>query len=73
MIDWIKVSDTKPKHEQKVLIYKRTGHITIATFYEVDQFNRPNMFVGIGGAHYDITWVLYWMKMPNPPIEGGKQ
>jgi hypothetical protein len=65
--DWISVEDTLPDENQKVLVCKRTGHISIATYFPIDQFNREKMFVCIGGAYYDLTWIRYWMLLPTPP------
>lgn len=64
---WINVKDKLPTDNQKVIVFKRTGHITIATYYVKDQFDREKMFVGIGGAHYDLTWIKHWMELPKPP------
>jgi hypothetical protein len=64
---WISVEDTLPDENQKVLVCKRTGHISIATYFPIDQFNREKMFVCIGGAYYDLTWIRYWMLLPTPP------
>lgn len=65
--DWISVEDRLPDENQRVLACKRTGHITIATYYGIDQFKREKMFVGVGGAYYDLTWVRYWQPLPAPP------
>lgn len=72
MGEWIKCSERMPPDGDEVLIFTRSGHISLDAWDEVHE--DP---IGMGGptisiGHYWGAWeyedISHWMPLPKPPV-----
>lgn len=69
MTEWIKCSDRLPEEFTAVLVYFKTGGITVCELREKELHPRRWYIVDFdeGDLDYRMDDITHWAKLPEPP------
>ena len=68
MGEWIKTKEQSPKEYENVLLYVDDGRDKYITFgYMLSICEDEFEFHAFGDEYFDISDVLYWSPLPEPP------
>lgn len=66
VIGWISVNDEMPEEKKWVLCHCRAGICEVLRWQNGQWYHDPQ-------HAYLESFVLYWMPLPNPPMEGEEE
>lgn len=68
--NWISVEEKMPVDNERIIFYTKgyiNNEMRMGSFHDIDQFGRPNMFIGDGFFHEQN--VSHWQPLPAPPTK----